>query len=317
MEYGGITAIGLPAGWPVLVDASLAELPAVVIGSGVRHSKLVVPGTLLASLPGAEVVTGLGRICGTRVAQNATAAAAATLSESTPPLIGIRTATSAASSAAVLMPSPSAPSIRASFAGEPLASRATSSSRLTASSPQGQGSDGEARLAQPVQSIRPRLEPGPGHLEDGPHADPHRAPVQRVGAPRGDQDGVDAEPGGAAEHRSDVRVVGDVLQHRHPAGAAQDVVELRQPRPVHGGDRAPVDVEARDRLQRFGSADIDGRTAAGGRVRPGLPSAPASGRSAASTGADGPPGAPGGSPCRSPPCTGRAPVRSGGATPRR
>jgi prolyl-tRNA editing enzyme YbaK/EbsC (Cys-tRNA(Pro) deacylase) len=45
----------------VLVDASLAELPAVVIGSGVRHSKLVVPGALLASLPGAEVVTDLGK----------------------------------------------------------------------------------------------------------------------------------------------------------------------------------------------------------------------------------------------------------------
>lgn len=61
MEYGGITAIGLPAGWPVLVDATLAALPAVVVGSGVRRSKLVVPGSLLAALPGAEVVEGLGR----------------------------------------------------------------------------------------------------------------------------------------------------------------------------------------------------------------------------------------------------------------
>jgi hypothetical protein len=32
-----------------------------VIGSGVRRSKLVVPGHLLGDLPGAEVLAGLGR----------------------------------------------------------------------------------------------------------------------------------------------------------------------------------------------------------------------------------------------------------------
>src|SRR5207302_3915447 len=59
MEYGGITPLGLPAGWPVLVDAAAADTPFVVIGSGVRHSKLVLPGKLLASLPGARVIDGL------------------------------------------------------------------------------------------------------------------------------------------------------------------------------------------------------------------------------------------------------------------
>ena len=61
MEYGGITPIGLPAGWPVLVDAAVAEHPQVVIGSGVRRSKLWLPGAVLAGLPGIEVVPGLGR----------------------------------------------------------------------------------------------------------------------------------------------------------------------------------------------------------------------------------------------------------------
>jgi prolyl-tRNA editing enzyme YbaK/EbsC (Cys-tRNA(Pro) deacylase) len=61
MEYGGITPAGLPDGWPVLIDAAVAALPRVVVGSGVRRSKLVLPGALLASLPGAEVVAGLGR----------------------------------------------------------------------------------------------------------------------------------------------------------------------------------------------------------------------------------------------------------------
>ncbi|HEY7103934.1 MAG TPA: YbaK/EbsC family protein [Mycobacteriales bacterium] len=61
MEYGGITPIGLPADWPVLVDAAVAAAGSVVIGSGVRRSKLRLPGELLAALPGVEVVDGLGR----------------------------------------------------------------------------------------------------------------------------------------------------------------------------------------------------------------------------------------------------------------
>ena len=60
MEYGGITPIGLPAGWPVLVDAPVVKLGNVVIGSGIRGSKLWLPGRLLAELPGTEVLTGLG-----------------------------------------------------------------------------------------------------------------------------------------------------------------------------------------------------------------------------------------------------------------
>jgi prolyl-tRNA editing enzyme YbaK/EbsC (Cys-tRNA(Pro) deacylase) len=61
MEYGGITPIGLPAAWPVLVDEAAAALPWVVIGSGVRRSKLTLPGAALARLPAAAVLAGLGR----------------------------------------------------------------------------------------------------------------------------------------------------------------------------------------------------------------------------------------------------------------
>jgi prolyl-tRNA editing enzyme YbaK/EbsC (Cys-tRNA(Pro) deacylase) len=61
MEYGGITPIGLPAGWPVYVDQAVTEQPVVVIGSGVRRSKLTLPGAALARLPGAIVLPGLGR----------------------------------------------------------------------------------------------------------------------------------------------------------------------------------------------------------------------------------------------------------------
>ena len=61
MEHGGITPLGLPSGWRIFVHDALLEEPVVVIGSGVRRSKLLVPGRLLADLPGAEVVPGLGR----------------------------------------------------------------------------------------------------------------------------------------------------------------------------------------------------------------------------------------------------------------
>lgn len=59
MEYGGITPVGLPEDWPVLVDGAVATAQAVVIGSGVRRSKLALPGALAARLRGAEVVEGL------------------------------------------------------------------------------------------------------------------------------------------------------------------------------------------------------------------------------------------------------------------
>ncbi|MFC5058012.1 YbaK/EbsC family protein [Saccharothrix xinjiangensis] len=61
MEYGGITPVGLPADWPVLLSPEVAAAPELVIGSGVRGSKLLVPGAVLAKLPGAEVVEGLAR----------------------------------------------------------------------------------------------------------------------------------------------------------------------------------------------------------------------------------------------------------------
>ena len=56
MEFGGITPVGLPEDWPVLVDRRVAECAEAVIGSGLRRSKLLVTGEVLAALPGAEVL---------------------------------------------------------------------------------------------------------------------------------------------------------------------------------------------------------------------------------------------------------------------
>jgi prolyl-tRNA editing enzyme YbaK/EbsC (Cys-tRNA(Pro) deacylase) len=61
MEYGGITPIGLPEGWPILVDSRVVAAPYVIIGSGVRHSKIALPGPALGVLPGAQVVDDLAK----------------------------------------------------------------------------------------------------------------------------------------------------------------------------------------------------------------------------------------------------------------
>ena len=64
MEYGGITPVGLPGRYRVLVDAGVTTPhdeagDVVVLGSGIRGSKLALPGALLARAPWVEVVEGL------------------------------------------------------------------------------------------------------------------------------------------------------------------------------------------------------------------------------------------------------------------
>jgi prolyl-tRNA editing enzyme YbaK/EbsC (Cys-tRNA(Pro) deacylase) len=52
--------VGLPPSWPLLIDAAVAASDRVIVGSGVRQSKLVISGAALACLPKAEVLEGLG-----------------------------------------------------------------------------------------------------------------------------------------------------------------------------------------------------------------------------------------------------------------
>ena len=59
MEYGGITPVGVPESWRLLIDSACATGWS-CIGSGLRRSKLFVTGELLAALPGAEIVEHLG-----------------------------------------------------------------------------------------------------------------------------------------------------------------------------------------------------------------------------------------------------------------
>jgi prolyl-tRNA editing enzyme YbaK/EbsC (Cys-tRNA(Pro) deacylase) len=56
MEYGGITPIGLPASWPILIDEAVARLDMIVVGSGIRGSKIAMSGLSAANLPNAEIL---------------------------------------------------------------------------------------------------------------------------------------------------------------------------------------------------------------------------------------------------------------------
>jgi prolyl-tRNA editing enzyme YbaK/EbsC (Cys-tRNA(Pro) deacylase) len=56
MEYGGITPVGLPEDWPILVDLNIVDQERVIIGSGIRGSKLLAATEVLASLPNVEVL---------------------------------------------------------------------------------------------------------------------------------------------------------------------------------------------------------------------------------------------------------------------
>lgn len=58
MAYGGITPIGLPEPYRLLLDARTTTGRA-IIGSGIRGSKILLPGEILAAMPGAEVVEDL------------------------------------------------------------------------------------------------------------------------------------------------------------------------------------------------------------------------------------------------------------------
>lgn len=56
MVRGGITPIGLPADWKLLIDERVVAKGDVLIGGGVRGAKIIVDAADLAAQPGAEVL---------------------------------------------------------------------------------------------------------------------------------------------------------------------------------------------------------------------------------------------------------------------
>jgi prolyl-tRNA editing enzyme YbaK/EbsC (Cys-tRNA(Pro) deacylase) len=61
MEYGGITPLGLPQAYSILIDSRITAMDRLIIGGGYRKSKLSVPGQALGELPNAIVIENLGK----------------------------------------------------------------------------------------------------------------------------------------------------------------------------------------------------------------------------------------------------------------
>ena len=160
----------------------------------------------------------------TRSAHAATAPAAATLSESTPPahrdpdreVDGGQRAPG------------QAVTLGAEHEGQPLGRVRGQDVQAHRVALEGEGRGREAQVAQLLHAPGPRVDAGPRDLEDRPHRDADRASVERVGAPRGDEHRIHAQRRGAAEHRPDVGVVDHVLEDEHAAGALQDLGEGRE-----------------------------------------------------------------------------------------
>lgn len=56
MEYGGITPLGLPKEWTILIDKNVMNNKLAVIGGGIRGSKILVETSVLTSLNKTEVI---------------------------------------------------------------------------------------------------------------------------------------------------------------------------------------------------------------------------------------------------------------------
>jgi prolyl-tRNA editing enzyme YbaK/EbsC (Cys-tRNA(Pro) deacylase) len=61
MEYGGVTAFGLPDDIPIYVDASVIEHEEVVMGGGNRSSKVLINPSELKKLPAVQIIEGLAK----------------------------------------------------------------------------------------------------------------------------------------------------------------------------------------------------------------------------------------------------------------
>ncbi|REE22411.1 prolyl-tRNA editing enzyme YbaK/EbsC (Cys-tRNA(Pro) deacylase) [Paraburkholderia sp. BL27I4N3] len=57
MEFGGITAFGLPDDWRILVDAAVMERTQIVMGAGVRAAKLLLAPDVLRQWSRCEVAS--------------------------------------------------------------------------------------------------------------------------------------------------------------------------------------------------------------------------------------------------------------------
>ena len=56
MEYGGVTPLGLPKEWPILIDTNVVSHGHLVIGGGIRGSKIAITPESLSALQNATIM---------------------------------------------------------------------------------------------------------------------------------------------------------------------------------------------------------------------------------------------------------------------
>lgn len=61
MEYGGVTALGVPTDIPVYVDAAVMDCKEIVMGGGNRSSKLLIAPAELSKVPNLQVIDGMAK----------------------------------------------------------------------------------------------------------------------------------------------------------------------------------------------------------------------------------------------------------------
>ena len=114
---------------------------------------------------------------------------------------------------------------------------------------EGEGGDVEPGTAQQSGGRVPVRHPRPWHLQHRAHAHPDSASVERVGAAGGDEHGIRSDRSDRTEDRADVGRVGDVLEHDHATGVAQQRLGGGEFGPVHGRDEPAVQQVPRQVLQ--------------------------------------------------------------------
>lgn len=61
MELGSITPIGMPENWQIFIDPLVINPERIIIGGGLKKSKLSIPSNALLHLPNAEILEGLAK----------------------------------------------------------------------------------------------------------------------------------------------------------------------------------------------------------------------------------------------------------------
>ena len=204
------------------------------------------------------------------------AAAVATLSESVPRDIGMRTRRSLARIARSVRPGPSAPTRIATLLVGDRCHRVGQRARRRIGRHRQQP---KAVVPQQLKIAWPGWRPRIRHQQGVPHRHPDGAPVQRVGAAAAEHHRVHAEAGRIAEDRAEILVVVDTLEHGDGAGPVEHLRHRQLGRAGRGCQHPAVEVKSHHLGHHVGlHAVVRRRNARPGRsrARPGAGRCPAS-----------------------------------------